>query len=154
MIQRIQTVYLLVATFLLAFFFFAPFATFVVEPQMAKYLLLVSGVMPEGTPDDTIYSSTPLLILSVVVFAIAVGTIFLFKRRMAQIRLCIINTVLLLGMQGLLYYYTVAVGRLLQADPRYSLIFIFPIVSAILSFLALRSVAKDEALVRSLERLR
>ena len=73
---------------------------------------------------------------------------------MLQIRLCIVNTVLLLGMQGLLYYYVTAVSKLLPANPNYNIIFIFPLVSAILTFLALRSIAKDEALIRSLERLR
>lgn len=154
MIQRIQTVYLLIAAFLLAFFFFVPFSTFMVEPQMVKYLFLVSGLLSEGITNESIYSTLPLLILSILVFAISMVTIFLFKKRMIQIRLCVINTVLLIGMQGLLYYYVVAVSKLLLANPNYSIIFIFPAVSAVLCFLALRSIAKDEALVRSLERLR
>lgn len=154
MIQRIQTVYLLIAAFLLAFFFFVPFSTFVVEPQMVKYLFLVSGLVSEGMTTESIYSTLPLLILTILVFAISMISIFLFKRRMIQIRLCVINTVLLVGMQGLLYYYVVAVSKLLPANPHYSIIFIFPVISAILNFLALRAIAKDEALIRSLERLR
>lgn len=154
MIQRIQTVYLLIAAFLLAFFFFVPFSTFMVEPQMVKYLFLVSGLLSEGITNESIYSTLPLLILSILVFAISMVTIFLFKKRMIQIRLCVINTVLLIGMQGLLYYYVVAVSKLLLTNPNYSIIFIFPAVSAVLCFLALRTIAKDEALVRSLERLR
>jgi len=154
MIQRIQTIYLLAAAFLLAFFFFVPFSTFMVEPQMVKYLFLVSGLSSDGITSESVYSTIPLLILSILVFAMSTITIFLFKKRMIQIRLCIINTILLIGMQGLLYYYVVAVSKLLSTSPQYGIIFIFPIVSAILSFLALRSIAKDEALVRSLERLR
>ena len=154
MIQRIQTVYLLVAAFLLAFFFFIPFSTFVVEPQMVKYLFLVSGLSSEGITSESIYSTLPLLILSILVFAIPLVAIFLFKRRMLQIRLCIVATVLLLGMQGLLYYYVMAVSKLLPASPHYSIIFVFPLISAILIFLALRAIAKDETLIRSLERLR
>lgn len=154
MIQRIQTIYLLVAAFLLAFFFFLPFSTFIVEPKMVKYLFMVSGLSSDGVSSESLYSTVPLLILSVLVFALPMITIFLFKKRMIQIRLCIVNTVLLIGMQGLLYYYVVAVSKLLPANPNYSIIFIFPIVSAILNFLALRAIAKDEALIRSLERLR
>ncbi len=154
MIQRIQTIYLLVVAFLLAFFFFVPFSTFVVEPQMAKYLFNVSGLSSETINAENVYNTWPLLILSIVVFGIDMITIFMYKRRMIQIRLCIINTILLVGMQGLLYYYVITVSKLLPANPSYSIIFVFPIVSAILSFLALRSIAKDEALVRSLERLR
>jgi hypothetical protein len=154
MIQRIQTAYLLGATFLLVFFFIVPFSTFTVEPQMVKYHFMVSGLSSEGPTSESIYSTLPLLILSILVFAISTITIFLFKKRMIQIRLCIINTVLLTGMQGLLYYYVVAVSKLLPANPHYSIIFIFPVVSAILCFLALRAIAKDEALIRSLDRLR
>ena len=154
MIQRIQTVYLLIAAFLLAFFFFVPFSTFIIEPQMVKYLFMVSGLYSEGLTSESVYSTLPLLIISILVFAISMVAIFLFKRRMIQIRLCIVNTVLLIGMQGLLYYYVVAVSKLLPANPQYSIIFVFPIISAILNFLALRAIAKDEALIRSLERLR
>ncbi len=154
MIQRIQTLYLLGVTLLIAFFFFVPFATYTVEPQMVKYLFMASGLVSEGGNAESIYKTWPLLALLIVVFAMPFITIFLYKRRMLQIRLCILNTVLLLGMQGLLYYYVKAVSKLLPAATNYSLVFIFPLVSAILTFLALRAIAKDEALVRSLERLR
>lgn len=154
MIQRIQTVYLLIAAFLLAFFFFVPFSTFVVEPQMAKYLFNVSGLSSDIPNVENVYNTWPLLIISIVVFGIDMILIFLYKRRMIQIRLCIINTILLVGMQGLLYYYVVRVEEILSSQPHYTIIFVFPIVSAILNFLALRAIAKDEALVRSLERLR
>ncbi|BDX36652.1 hypothetical protein CYCD_00070 [Tenuifilaceae bacterium CYCD] len=121
---------------------------------MVKYLFMASGLVSEGVNAESIYKTWPLLALLIVVFAMPFFTIFLYKRRMVQIRLCILNTVLLLGMQGLLYYYVKAVSKLLPATTNYSLVFIFPLVSAILTFLALRAIAKDEALVRSLERLR
>ena len=125
-----------------------------VEPQMVKYLFMVTGLSSDGITAESIYSTWPLLVILIILFALTFITIFLYKRRMIQIRLCIINTVLLVGMQGLLYYYVLAVSKLLPAHPNYSIIFIFPLVSAILSFLALRAIAKDEALIRSLERLR
>lgn len=154
MIQRIQTLYLLAVTLLLGFYFFLPFTTYMVEPQMVKYLFMATGLSSEGITAESIYSTWPLLVLLIIVFTIPFLTIFLFKKRMIQIRLCIINTVLLLGLQGLLYYYVNAVSKLLQASPTYSIIFIFPLISAILTFLALRAIAKDEALIRSLDRLR
>lgn len=154
MIQRIQTLYLLGIAVLLAFFFFTPFATYTIDPQMDKFQFLAFGLTAVKTNPEMIYRTTPLIIISIIAMAIPLVSIFLYKHRMIQIRLCIVNTILLLGMQGLLYYYVNAVSKLLPAPTQYGIIFIFPLVSAILSFLALRAIAKDEALIRSLERLR
>lgn len=154
MIQRIQTIYLLVVTLLMGFYFFIPFATYTIEPQMVKYMLMATGLSADGPQPEGIYSIWALFILIVITFMIPFITIFLYKKRMIQIRLCIVNVVLLVGLQGLLYYVVTAVSKQLVATPKYSIIFIFPLVSAILTFLALRAVAKDEALVRSLDRLR
>lgn len=154
MIQRVQTLYLLVVTILVGFFFFVPFSTFVVKPQMVEYLLMATGLSTSGLNQEVIYPIWALLILVILVCTIPFITIFLFKKRMLQIRLCIVSIILLLGLQGLLYYTVVAIGKQLSAEPSYSIIFIFPVISAILTFLALRAIAKDEALVRSLDRLR
>ena len=70
MIQRIQTLYLLIVTLLIGFFFFIPFSTFIVEPQMVKYVFMTSGLTSEGITAESIYKTWPLLIILIIVFAI------------------------------------------------------------------------------------
>lgn len=154
MIQRIQSIFLLVAVALLSLLFFIPISSYIVEPQMEKFLLRITGLVSEGNSPECIFSPWAVLVLVAVAIAVAFVTIFLFKKRLVQIRLCVLNIVLLVGLQGLLYYIVVSVGKRLGANPDYGFVFIMPLVAAILTFLALRAIAKDEALIRSLNRLR
>lgn len=154
MIQRIQSLFLLIVSVLMAFFYFTPYATFMVEPQMLKYSLGATGLTSVGDSSENIYSVWAVLILITLVFSISTISLFFYKKRMLQIRLCVVNIVLLLGLQGILWFVTHSISKNISTNPSYSIIFIFPLISAILTFLALRSIAKDEALVRSLDRIR
>jgi hypothetical protein len=113
-----------------------------------KGLINVSG--GEGIA----FSSFTLSILMVLCLLITIITIFLYKKRMLQIRFSVFNIMLLLGLQGLMYYFFRVAERTLSGSGTFSFLFIFPLVAAILVFLALRAISRDEALVRSLDRLR
>ncbi|MBP5721625.1 MAG: DUF4293 family protein [Bacteroidales bacterium] len=90
----------------------------------------------------------------IVLFSIALAAqllaIVALKSRTLQMRLSNLAALLLLGLQVWMAvsYFT--------ADPRSALNMtaIFPIVAAILDFLAARAILKDELLVRSASRLR
>jgi hypothetical protein len=60
--------------------------------------------------------------------------------------------VLLLGLFGLFFYYTY-VG-ISGAKVAFKIPVVFPIVAVILDYLAIRGIGKDEALIRSLNRIR
>lgn len=106
----------------------------------------------ENIPES--FNSTPMSILIAICLAICAITIFLYKKRMLQIRLCVGNIVLLVGLEGLMFYYVRLAKQAVGGLSSYNIVFIFPLVSAILIFLALRAIARDEALVKSLDRLR
>lgn len=154
MIQRIQTIYLFLVVLLISFFFFAPFASFVLEADLTVYELSVKGLVRADGSHEVVFRAIPLLILVLIVFLVAMVTIFLYKRRVLQIRLCVLNILLLIGLEGMLYYLTHAASNQLGANTSYSLIMVFPVIAAILTYLALRGIAKDEVLVRSMDRLR
>ena len=131
MIQRVQTLFLLAAAALLFAMFF--------------------GVMAYTTEEAVKYSSvSALLILNIVSFALAFFSIFLYKHRIIQIRVCIYNSIILLGFQGwiLWLFFNRPDGS------AFSVTAVFPVVAAILSFTAMRYIARDEAMVRSTSRLR
>ena len=92
-------------------------------------------------------------------------TIFFYKRRLFQIRLCIFNFIALVGLVGLMAYFVYQVRdafelaaqnspKVVAVATKFSYVDIFPLVAALLTFLALRRIASDEALVRSTDRLR
>lgn len=155
MIQRIQSLFLLASVILLSILIYNPFASFIVEPQMAKYTLGVFGLsVVDGSTVEKVQNIWFLLGFIIAVLLISFVTIFLYHRRLQQIRLCVLTIVMLVGLQGVMYYVVYAYGENLNSKPSYNLVFIFPLIAAILNFLALRAIARDKALIRSLDRLR
>ncbi len=156
MIQRIQTLYLLLATALMSLTLFLPLATiWQGNEELVIKAFGVSGALG--------FEAALPLYLGIVLAAatlLPLVTIFLFKKRLAQIRLCVSEIVLLLGSVAFvaLYCYRVCslLGEAIEGDLNFTLGFasLMPVVSIILVVLAMRGVAKDEALVRSLDRIR
>ncbi len=131
MIQRIQTVLLFIAAVLLTCMFFYPFINF-----------------GEGQIHYT--DSLAMTVLLVVSTVISYINIFFYKKRTRQIRLCIFNCLVLLGFQGYIAYYIFTMGN----GAVFSLTAAFPLIAGIFTVLALRYIARDEAMVKALSRLR
>lgn len=139
MIQRIQTVYLLIVTIL----------------GVQLCLFPVGSVT---SADDDIFtlsmgSTVPYSALIVIMPLLSFITIFLYKKRILQMRLCSFNIVLtaLTIILGCLWFY-LAYSDGSHIDMQWPCV-IMPI-NIILLYLAARAIGKDEALVRSLDRLR
>jgi len=130
MIQRIQTVYLLFVFCLMAMLVFIPFSSL------------------NSFADGFFIGYTAVTAI------IAVVTIFLYKNRSMQIKLCYGMLALLV----LIYIFYFIFNRQnfsfteLFGHVRYT--FVFPFISIIFVYLAIRGIRKDEKLVRSLDRLR
>lgn len=153
MLQRIQTVYLLLVTVLTLALFFLPLA--VLQSGDELYSFDIFGLNTLLGEKELLYPTWGLVVLAVIVMVIALITIFLFKKRMLQIRLTIFNTILLFGFYGL-FAYMIYIFKGNFGELNYSLKFAtaFPAVSIVLNYLAIRNIGADEALVRSLNRLR
>ncbi|PXX98852.1 DUF4293 domain-containing protein [Marinifilum breve] len=153
MIQRIQSLYLLGSFILIGIMFFFPLAE-LIDTAGQTYEFLYRGIpaIAEGAP--AIFIAYPVAILLSVIALVSLITIFLFKKRMIQIRLTIFNMVCMLGAMGLIYYSINSQAGELNAIANYSIINAFPLVALILSYLALRGIGKDEAMIRSMDRIR
>jgi hypothetical protein len=79
-------------------------------------------------------------------------SMFLYKKRMLQMRFNIFNSILLVALQGFIVYYIVQIGQ--GKDLIFTVQSIFPVVSLILSILAIRNILKDDLLIKSLNRIR
>lgn len=135
MIQRIQSIYLLIVGILAGFGIFAPL-------WVNDKLITVKGF-------DNIY----ILALFVSIIVLSVLTIFLFKNRKLQfvlVRFNILINIILLGVFG--YYTQTLSGETLVSEKEIGLI--IPFVSIVFLYLANIAIKKDEELVKSVDRLR
>ena len=153
MLQRIQTVYLLIIVALTVALLFLPLAVLQSGDQL--FTFAASGLSTMTKQPELIYPTWGLFALVIIVSLLAFVTIFLFKNRILQIRLCIFNAILMFGIYGLFAFFTwIMKGQLETASMSFKFALSFPLVSLILDYLAIRNIGADEALVRSLDRLR
>ena len=153
MIQRIQTLYLLIATALMAVTIFTPMAQFFDGTQ--EYTLTAFALKDAAavTAQPTIYMGILLALAGVLPFIV----IFLFKNRQLQIRLCAAEIVLLVGslvVMGIYYYLSARLFDSVNGLGNLKLGVIMPLLSIVFVALATRAIFRDEVLVRSLDRIR
>lgn len=152
MLQRIQTVYLLIIAVLAALLLFMPLA--VLQTGNDFYTFDIYGVKPIAS-SEIVYSTWGLFVLTALISLLALITIFLYKKRMLQIRLCIFNAILMLGFYGFFVYLIIVMKQQLDdVSISVRIALSFPVICLILDYLAIRNIGADETLVRSLERLR
>ena len=153
MIQRIQTVYLLIADILIGVLFFFRFA--VISSAKESYSAGIQGIYLEGIQKtQLILHNWLLLVLWVVSLILLFLTIFSYKNRKLQIRLAWIDIVLSIFL-GFVIFLEVSLGaQRLMGQYSFKIFFLFPVIAAIMIYLAIKSISKDDLLVRSIDRIR
>jgi len=155
MIQRIQTVYLLLIVILSGFVIFSPLADLLNNADKLYYLVDFKGISLIQTTGNVIESRIwTLTSVSMVVPILALFTIFSFKNRVKQIRLTVINMLFMLCFYIFLVLFLWPACVRLHADWHLRIVSVFPLVNLILSYLAIGAIGKDEKLIKSLDRLR
>jgi hypothetical protein len=138
MIQRIQSVWLLLAAAFDAVTFRFPFFS-------GDWKKDTIPAVVELNAQTTIWFT----ILSVIAGALALATIFLFGNRKLQLRLCYLGIFLTVV---LLTLYFLEMGNFYSGNIALWAVFYFAILIAFV--LAAKGVRRDEKLIRSLDRLR
>jgi hypothetical protein len=154
-IQRIQTLYLLIVAGLFIALLFLPLA--VLQSGGSLYMFDVAGVTTFAKPPELVFPTWSMMSVAAIVILLSFTIIFMYKRRILQIRMCIFNSLVIIGFCVLFGFYLWQFNKSLQLpDLRITLRLwtSFPIISLILNYLAIRNIGSDEALVRSLDRLR
>lgn len=149
MIQRIQTVYLLVVAILMVICISFPVGNFIADDQSITEFTNIGLMAADGTSDNSPWALFAILL---VVGFLSVVTIFLYRKRMLQIRLTLFSSILLIG-----YYATlVTFVMMLKGESSFvpSLSTCLPLVSIILNYLAIRAIGKDEMLVKAYNSIR
>ena len=149
MIQRIQSVYLLVVTILMVVCMCSPVGSIIANTQEISEFGNLCITLPDGTKD---YAPWALFVILLVVAVLSFGTIFLFKKRMLQIRLTIFSSVVLIGYYLALVAYIFMLAENTSFTPSWTIC--LPFAGIILNWLAIRGIGADEALVKAYDRLR
>ena len=166
MIQRIQTLYLLAIVALGITLFFLPVVQFSTPDnasQQRLFELRASG-LTEIVSEYTVISEQAepaflkgiwgLTATTLLIPALALVIIFLFKKRLVQARLSIFLALLCAGYYAILFVY-VWFGKHTVAS-EWDILFgaCIPLICLVLTLMAVRRILKDEALVRSMDRIR
>lgn len=135
--QRLQTLYLCIATGLIVALFFS----------VKAFTLGPGGV---HSVELTYIKYTPYLILLILITILQLLAVFTFNARVFQMRTAVLSAILMIALQAWIGvdYFT--------ADKEWIFKFtaVFPLVAAILNFIATRLILRDQLLVESVSHLR
>lgn len=135
--QRLQTLYLCIATGLIVALFFS----------VKAFTLGPGGV---HSVELTFIKYTPYLILLILITILQLLAVFTFNARVFQMRTAVLSAILMIALQAWIGvdYFT--------ADKEWIFKFtaVFPLVAAILNFIAARLILRDQLLVESVSHLR
>ncbi|MCU0366038.1 MAG: DUF4293 domain-containing protein [Bacteroidales bacterium] len=151
MIQRIQTLYLIAAAVLSGLL------------MTGDLMIMENGAGTVFTVDfkglgvsggELVQRLWPLTIIIGLVPLLALVAIFLYRRRSFQMRVTMLVLQLSLGTLILGAFYIIMFDRKMDITLIWKVKAVFPLISAILAWLAYLSILKDELLVKSYDRLR
>ncbi len=147
MIQRIQTVYVFVAALLIGSLYKLKLADLSINDEL--YTFFAEGI---SKGEMQVANGLPIFVFIGIVAILHVLVLFLYKKRVLQIRILVFTIMLMLGLFGMFFYF--AYASFAGAKVAFKIPVVFPVVAAILDYLAIRAIGKDEALIRSLNRIR
>ncbi|MCX6227752.1 MAG: DUF4293 domain-containing protein [Bacteroidia bacterium] len=153
MIQRIQSLYLLVAELLVGCLFIKPFAK-LVDKGGSEYTTDMLAVNRLGANSQLLQSNTLLTILGGAILILILLTIFRYKNRKNQQKLALIGLLGCLVANGSMFLQVRSLSEQLSGISTFTLIFVFPIIAAVFILMAIKGIRKDDALVRSVDRIR
>ncbi|MGV3503008.1 MAG: DUF4293 domain-containing protein [Adhaeribacter sp.] len=167
MIQRIQSVFLLILVIAMVSLLFLPL-WHKTNPDTGEEVILTSfslAAQPEAVTSGTTAAAATAISentiaiagLAIIIALVALYEIFQYKNRFTQIKLGMLNSLLLAALLGTIFYYSSYVGDELvktSTPGDYQAGFYLPVLGLIVNSLANRFIKRDEDLVRSVDRLR
>lgn len=158
MIQRVQTIYLVLAIIAGALTFFLPFAHFYAnDAEIIEYAMFGVFNVQSQVVEMTGPFAFPAWIFGAQAVVLPLICIFLFRNRQAQLKIVRLAYLLNLGFVVYLFFAIDAINADLfegELSVLYHAGFFMPVAAIVFCFLAIRGIKRDEALVKSLDRIR
>ncbi|MCL2682044.1 MAG: DUF4293 domain-containing protein [Bacteroidales bacterium] len=157
MIQRKQTIFLILALLSFVLLFRFPFASFELGTVGTCYIGILGLTNLDGFTEYN-YMFIIMQVLTTFFMSLTGIAIFMYKRRQFQVRLCafalLVNALLIGTMFFTVSMVTKAIS--LETTPAISYLWMtyVPMVTLLPIRFAIRAIRKDEAMVKSLNRLR
>lgn len=151
MIQRKQTLFLLIAVVLNFLCLIFPIGEFI--PRGVGVNPLMYNLWIEDGQGSVSFASAPLFWILFLETIVSVVTIFRYNNRRQQIKFCSLN-ILLLVLWYITYAIVFSLNSIEDGDFKLHMVAIFPLISLILTMMAKRGVKADEALIRAADRIR
>lgn len=151
MIQRIQTLFLL-AVLVLSGLMWTGDLIRLEAGQGAFFSIGFAGLSDPG--GEVIQRLWPLSMVLAVIPALTATAILLYRKRQVQMRVTMMVLLLSLGTLILGAFYVIMFDRKMDVTLIWRAKAIFPLISAILTWLAYRNILRDDLKVRSYDRLR
>lgn len=152
MIQRIQSVYLLLAAILLGVALCMPMGQFLAADDVTTMVFKPLGV---SLADGGLQSTWGLFGILLLGGIVDLCTIFLYRNRMLQVRMSIFCSILLIGFYVAFFVFMYMLkSNLGAASFRIGWALCLPAVCIILNYLAFRAIYRDELMVKAMDRLR
>ena len=157
MIQRIQSVFLLLLAVAMGSVLFLPL-WHKIDPQSGQTLTLsaFSLAFTGGANPHSGGSAWPIAALAAASALLALVEIFQFRNRFAQLKIGAVNMLLIVAVIGAGFFYSTKGEVMLnmKLEGAYQAGFYLPTLALLLNLLANRFIRADERLVRSMDRLR
>ncbi len=154
MIQRIQSLFLLAATILSVIIIVHPISSLALTNKVFAEFNTY-GLMMKGDHPEMLYNTFPVLVLAIVTALLNLTTIFLFKKRILQMRICVYSILLTIGLIiSIVVYYLLIKRNFDVISHAFSYSAVLPFVNVILIFQAFRGIRRDDLLLKSYNRLR
>ena len=149
MIQRIQTVYLLLSVIIMIALNWMPIAYF---EEINFYTYGISSTIANASLYITTFPIAVIVIASTILAAIS---IFMYKNRFKQAKIVALSIFLdVMFYPTFIAYLWYSKEALMNIDNSFSFALIIPAISIILKSLAAKAIKADEKLVRSADRIR
>ena len=152
MIQRIQSIFLLASFCFLVPMFFAPVAELLYPTGEILVFNMTGFYQTDAGATVMISNQYSIAAFGMLICALNLIAIFMYRRRVLQLRLCIYNMLMLAGLTGVIFFVTGNVQNVHSVSFRLPIV--FPVVAIILHYLAFRGIRKDELMVQALSRIR
>ncbi len=153
--QRIQTLWLLLAGIAMTLTLIYPMALFTRSGLVGSESFEMTGIWVSniftGSKEAILWG---LFGLDVLIILLSFATIFLFKKRKLQMRVCMFTLLLTIGYIVYAAFLAFQFTRALEAGFSFKFAIALPIITPILLFLAHQGIRKDEILVRISNRIR
>lgn len=152
MIQRVQTLYILLIIIFQSLLLLLPSLSF--SSSSGDISIQLTGIRLNSLDSTTEIPYIFLIVLADII-CMSLVTILMFKNRMKQILFCkLLSGVIVAEIGVLVYYYIQLSGLPVHFDAGNSLGIVIPPASLILSIMAMNKIKKDEELVKSVDRIR